>query len=892
MESFLEEVVSDLLNRETDFSNVILVVPGNRPKAFIKKTFKEKEYSGILPSTVSIEEFLMEVSGRQLIKGIPLWFKTFKAYRKMKDAKDLEDFLRWAPTLLKDFDDIDSSCIEAESLFSGLRSEERIKKWGKTLEIGQNEVLQNHIGFWGMAQTLYQQLHQQLKEDTLAYRGLLSRIALERIKTFSDNTSSHYYFVGFNALTKAEQGVIDHLCLENRAHCYWDTDVYYMENHNQEAGKFLRTYKKKQFHTPFHWEKAYFEQPKNIEIVSVPKQVSQAKFVGKKLGTFTNEQRKKTAIVLADEGLLPAVLNALPEEVNKLNITMGLPLSSVPVSYFFGTILKLHYNQEKFGQSGYFYYKDVLEVLSNPEFKGKWGAISSSIQQKIIRENKVFVTSEELCAEVPSLLQPLFESYKAPLPFLEAIVQWIDTLQEKEKMPKVEKEYLFRFQVIFQQLLEINEDEAYLKDFKILKKLYAQIVKSETLSFLGEPLVGLQLLGVLETRLLDFENIIVTSVNEGTFPVGRQENTFIPFVYRTMFGMNTFLENDAIYAYHFYHLLQRSKNVTLIYSTDAEGMGKGEPSRFLLQLEMESPHKISKKIATIEEKTFPTKAIEISKTEKVMERLHQWSRKISPSSLSTYLWNPLDFYERYVLGIRENEEVEEIAGDQTLGTIVHNTLEQLYLPYLGEILNEEIFLRIENNKDKILQHQFNELLLKGNKPRGKNLLIQTVASEMVAKAIEKDKWIAKANELCILDLEREYTADIALPDGRTIRFAGKIDRIDALEGIPRVIDYKTGGFLSTDIQITEKKIEHLSLDKKYSKAIQLLIYAYLYLSNAQEKEVSAGIFPLRYFSREVELLSIGEQTVLTKEAILEPMQQIIALIEEIIDPNVPFIEHP
>ena len=751
-----------------------------------------------------------------------------------------------------------------------------------------NEVMQNHIGFWVMAKVLYHKSHKHLLDEKLAYRGLLARKAVENLDQFLKSTTYKFYFVGFNAFTNAERQIVETMLSESKAECYWDSDSYYMNDDAQEAGLFLRKYKKQDIFKPFNWINSHFEENKKIEMISVPKQVGQAKYIGQKLKELSEEERNQTAIVLGDEQLLPSVLSSLPEEVQKLNITMGLPLKSVPLAYFFKSLFGLYYNREKFNNENKFYYKDVLNVLGNPSFKKFLRATSLKIQKEIIEENKIFISEEELQSQIEENFKPLFKNYKTPLSFVNGLIDWINLFQQNFELSDLENEYFFRFRSLFQQLLEILSAFNYVEDFKLLQQLYNQILNTETIAFLGEPLVGLQLLGVLETRLLDFKHIIFSSVNEGVFPIGRQENTFIPFDYRSKAKLNTFLENDAIYAYHFYRLIQRCESATFLYNTDSEGIGRGEPSRFLLQLDMESPHEIKKLIATPENTTLKYEELSIEKNLKVIEKLERWSQSISPSSLGTYLWNPIEFYERYVLGIRQDDEVEEVAGDQTLGNIVHNTIEQLYTPYIGRILHKKDFDEIRNNAEKVLFKNFDDLLLKGKKAQGKNILILNVAREMVNNVLDKDYFTAQQGELVFLALEKECEAEMELSNGRKIKFKGKIDRVDSFNGNVRVIDYKTGSFNARDLKVKETDLEKLGTDKKYAKAIQLLIYSYMYLNVSDYKEVSAGIFPLRFFSKHIELLSIFDEETLNRENILPVMQEIEHLIEEIFDEKINF----
>ena len=884
MKTFLTEVVEDLIARNTDFAHTTMVIPGVRPKSFIRKTFAELGYSGILPVLKTIEELLQDISGLKMVNSVPLLFAAYHSHLETAaEPQTFEDFLKFAPTLLKDFDDIDAALSNDRELLSYMISDERIKHWGVHMDIGLSEVMKNHLGFWTDAQALFYHLRQNLLDDKKAYRGLLARKAAENAEIFIQSSHHTWVFTGFNALTEAEFQIVQIFHKAGKSVNYWDVDKYYLNDEKQEAGAFLRQYKS-HFGSDFRFVNDNFIQPKSFKIVNVPRQETQAKFVGNYLSNLAPEERDKTAIVLADEQLLPAVLNALPEEVDKINITMGLPLKLVSVSDFFKHVFNLHLTREKFSKPDLYYYRNVLDILENPNFRNHFQPQLQKLRMYINSRNIIFLPVDainEYIAENPFF--SIFRKPDSPDELLETVIKWIDLLQENVEESAVQQEYLFRFRSIFMQLKDQTAELPYITSFKVLHQLYQQLLQMESVSFIGDPLVGLQLLGMLETRLLDFEHIILTGVNEGVLPLGRKENSYIPFEHRKTFGLNTFLENDAIYAYHFYRLIQRCKSAVFIYNSDND-MASSEPSRFLLQLQLESPHQPQQLIATPDYTKNATEPLEIVKTDKVFEILNEWKNRISPSSLNSYLYDPIQFYERQVLKIKDEEEVEEIAGDRTIGNIVHGVLQLLYEPFLNEILTPQHFLKIESEKDKIFQLVVKEHLKQNSREvEGKNVLILEVAKEMINNVLEKDKLAATENELIIKEVEKEYYKNFTTPGGLEVQFKGYIDRIDSLNGVTRILDYKTG---------TVKKLNMLSdkLDKMHehdgSQPLQLAVYAYM----SGLDHIESGIYPLRYFSQEIKKLSIDNSEDLTQESILPLMEQIGFLIDEIFDPAIPFSE--
>ena len=887
MKSFLSEVVDDLLLQEPDFATTTLIIPGIRPKAFIKKTFIEKEYQGILPKMQTIEELLQEISGLKLVTSVPLLFKAFEAYRKaVPEPKSFEDFLKFAPTLLKDFDDIDAALCDDKALLDNLISEERIKKWGANMDIGLSEVMKNHLGFWTDAKSMYYALRTALLQNQIAYRGLLSRQASEDVKNFAEHSSHFYYFIGFNALTNAEWKVLTQLYQAKKAKAYWDADTYYLLDDKQEAGDFLRQYKS-YFSDDFSFVGSHFNLNKNLTIVNVPKQETQAKYVGNFLKELSSEQRDKTAVVLADEQLLPAVLNALPQEVEKLNITMGMPLRMVSIAAFFKEVFALHMNREKFDKSGVYYFQNVLNIVENSNFRNYLLPESTVLKNEISKKNMIFVSQQMIAklAESNSFFS-IFNLAESPAAMLQNIIEWINLVYEKHNLIAIEQEFLFRFKSIFQQLLIQIQAHNFELNFKTVQQLYQQLLGMESVSFVGEPLVGLQLLGMLETRLLDFENIIITGVNEGTLPLGRRDNSFIPFDYRKFYGLNTFLENDAIYAYHFYRLIQRCQSATFLYNSDTEGLNNGEPSRFLLQLRLESPHQLQEIIATPDYNKSPLEAMQITKTPAVIDQINLWKNKISPSSLSNYLLNPIQFYQQQILHLQQEEEIEEIAGDRTIGNIVHGVLQHLYMDYCNEVLNEYHFKKIHAIKNEVFDKVSNDILLHEGEVRGKNVLVLTVAREMIENVLKKDELIAENHDLVIHALEQRFERTYVTPGGEMINFNGIIDRIDVVDGVKRILDYKTGTVKWEDLRIKSDNLEKLTKDYKGSKAIQLAIYAYM----LNEENVTSGIYPLRYFSQDIQNLQVDGNEQLTSENLACVMEQIGRLIDEILDSKIPFSE--
>lgn len=894
MEKFIDKVVSELIGSQMDLQHTTVVLPGNRPMLFFRKAFQQQLKNSILPRFISIDDFMAEVSGLQHISQIQLWFSAYQVYREITEMPDeFENFIKWIPTLLKDFDDIHSSLVNPREIFDYLISAERIKKWGQeNLEIGSNQLMSKHLHFWKMSAGLFHGLNEDLLSRQKAYRGLIYRKAVENLPVFlRDSARQEYVFAGLNALSNAESKIIFELNKLGKARLFWDSDAYYMNDENQEAGYFLRQYK--EILPEWNWEAEEFSKPKKIRAIGTGKRVGQAKYLHKILNEIPEEKLAETAVILADETLLPAVLSSLPEKIGSVNITMGFPLEKSTLAYFFRSVFELQMNREKLGNGKSFYYKNILDVIGNtvfqqPEFD------STKLGLRIRRENRIFNSPVFLQKELKgSIYAPLFEIHDEPVSFVNHLMQWTEELMRNKdiRINELDKEYVYRFSLLINQLAKELEGFHSVKNFKTLYILYTRLLHNETISFVGEPLEGLQLLGLLETRLLDFENVIVTSVNDGVIPPGRTENSFIPYDIRREMGMNTFTENDAVFAYHFYRLIQRAENVYFLYNTEADGLDSGEQSRFLTQIEIESGHSVEKQIALPAFAPEIHKPLEIQKTASVLNILTGWAEKgISASSLSTYLRNPIDFYQQQVLGVRDFEDAEETVGARILGNIVHNSLEELYKPLLGKILKEQDFIPLLENSDSALKHSFEKEYGKGDFLRGKNHLVYKIAHSFIQNVIQSDQEISKNNEFIIHNLEYQLYSDLKLSDGRAIKLKGIIDRIDEVNGVKRIIDFKTGGVEERALALNGDKMEKVFSDARFSKAMQLIFYAHLYFGNHRDLNVQFGIYPLKSPGKGLIPLKIDGEKIFDSEMLSLTREHLSHLIEEILNPEIPFVE--
>ncbi|MBV1887750.1 MAG: PD-(D/E)XK nuclease family protein, partial [Urechidicola sp.] len=472
------------------------------------------------------------------------------------------------------------------------------------------------------------------------------------------------------------------------------------------------------------------------------------------------------------------------------------------------------------------------------------------------------------------------------------------SLELKAFVNGVEKEYVYRFYTIFQQLQTLNSKFGHIQTIKTLHQFFVQLTGNEKLSFKGEPLEGLQLMGMLETRVIDFETVIITSVNEGVLPSSKSEQSFIPFDVKQHYNIPTYREKDAIFSYHFYRLLHRAKNIYFTYNTESDAFGSGEKSRFLTQLEHKvknSSHKIVSPVVSIIKEDLQ----EIKKTEKVVNSLTDLAKSgISPSALTTYINNPIDFYFQKILKLRDVEEVEETAAANTMGTVIHDTLEELYLPYINKVLDKDIIKKMRLLSGSLVEKYFSKEYKNGDISLGKNKLVFEVSKKLVDRFLAKElDEINKGKQIKIIALEQKLSSKIKIDAvDEPIKLHGIVDRVDEVDGVLRILDYKTGVVKSTQLRITDFSV--MSDDYKYTKALQVMLYAYIYLkNNTINQPMEAGIISLRNLKDGVLKMNFAEKQggkdfSITEDRIDDFLVEIKRLLTEIFNLEIPFLENP
>jgi hypothetical protein len=843
MKPFLEKIADRLLRKyPITMEGAAVVLPSKRAVVFLKHYLSQKIDKPIfLPEFYSIEEFIEKLSGLQVLDNISLQFRLYQAYIKSPPKKidSFDDFLKWSNVLLHDFNEIDRSLVDATSIYLNLKDVKELDRWSVedwSLSEESLSVMQtDYIGFFEGILSWYNDFNLSLLEESLAYQGMTYKLAANEINTV-DIKWNKVWFVGLNALTKSEQTIIDFLKKKDIARVFWDADVFYYNNPLHEAGGFLRQQRERWSEIDFEGVGEYFNKPKeSFNVVACPKNITQAKVAAEIITGFTKSDLddSNTAIVLADETLLFPVLHNLPSDIKQLNVTMGSPLKNSTLFAFIEVIFKLQIHVIKYKRRS-FYYKDILAVIDHPYFSKIIDLnIVIEFKQFIIKDNIVFISKSNIVTyfKENSLANMIFSIWGD----VDQALQTFMVIVEQLRLPlvgkkgSIESEVLatfFKSLIIVTKLIAENKFEIELKTLQVVMQ---QLVAKETIPFKGEPLKGVQLMGILETRTLDFKNVIMLSVNEGKLPKGKSVNSFIPYDMKRYFKLPTYSDSDAVFSYHFYRLLQRAKNITLIYNSETDDFGSGEKSRFITQL-------LSEYKGEIKDFVYKGVDLEISNTTNISIEnkgltiaIQQWAKNgVSPSAINKYNNCSLSFYYHYLAKIRMDDVVDEYADASTIGTAIHDTLDKSYP--LG-VLSEQF---IKENTSTILEgieDKFVSVLSDQAMKEGKNYLSLQIAKKLTADFLALEiqllkKAAANNRQINIIGKEEGLMHYINV-DGIDFHLIGKLDRVDFEGDTLRIIDYKTGKVEQHEVLFTE--FDELIDNPKKSKAFQLLMYAYLYL---------------------------------------------------------------
>lgn len=913
MQTFLSEIANRIQREHpTNLNQVTIVFNNRRSGLFLRRQFAQMDNNSFfLPHIIGMDQFIHDLGNLEIIPNEFLLFELFDIHRKIDSSEhrleNFDEFISFGDLMLNDFSEIDLYCVNAQTLFSNLHDIKSIGEWD--IETGRLTPFQEkYLAFYKALYTYYSQLHERLLAKHQAYGGMAYRYVAENIDILSKSDTRFLYFVGFNALSTSEEKIISYYIKRGYGQYLPDGDPYYYNNLEQEAGHFLR----KHFplsNTPTPFENHFTQNHKEITIVSCPENIAQCKYTGdliaKQLNNESNDTIEQTAIILADESLLLPTLNALPKEISNANVTMGYPFTSTSCN---SLILKLFYLYQH-AQNNKFYHHDISDILTDP-------LISQTLiphhtykqyEQTIINEHIVYTDFDFINQHLKILgsdITPIDFIFSKPSPtpdeFIAITTQIAEFLHTNiSSNNKKEREALSCLTEIIQYFQELQQQYHYIDSIDTLLKIYLRLSQKISVPFYGEPLLGLQILGVLETRNLDFKRVILLSANEGILPSGKTPNTLIPYNLKCAFGIPTFHEKDAVYAYNFYRLIQRAEEVFILYSTESDGMGKGEHSRFIQQIRDELSKTYPNNIKIHEEVLSSTNHLPqtslpdtFQKTPAIIQQLHKIAQLgFSPSALNKYRNCPLEYYYENVLHLQEVEDNTENIEQNELGTYIHNILQNVYS------LDSDCNIRINtlqqaiNDIDNLLTQTINNYFQHGRSHLGRNHLLESIAKTQVTNFLQDEiKRIENGHTIRILGLEKKLERPLTIEVNgltETVKITGIADRIDLCDGLIRVIDYKSGKVKEADVKVQKSDPTPHDIPDKW---FQLMQYSWLYRPYANNDEpLVSGIFPLGNLHSELLEAQWDKTRLMTDQQIANFELMLKKIIEEILNPQIPFI---
>lgn len=888
---FLSQIASAYYKAEgQEIKEFCFVFPNRRAGLFFQKQIGDIATEPLFsPAIMTIKDLFSLLSGLNSIDRLDSLFKLFKIYIELSGSKEtFDEFLFWGDVILGDFDDVDKYLVDAKRLFANVKDLKDIgndysflsKKqleavqtfWSNFLPVGESEKKEKFRATWEILYPLYLKFKEVLETAGVGYEGMIYRKTAEAILDKGDNIHSvtdklsmfkGVVFVGFNALSACEKVLLETLKKAGKADFYWDFSGELITDVNNKSSLFMRE-NIIRFPSRFKLDLSP-TVPCEIEVIGVPSAVGEARMVSRivsKVGGGLN-----TAVVLPDESLLMPVLYSIPQEVESVNVTMGYPLKFGSVVSLMQSIMEL--------QKGPFYYRRVLPVLRHHYIKMVAKEKASLLMRKIVESNMVYVNESEFY-EHP-LLKMIFRHAPDVSAYMLEILEYLNNSAE---LTKIEKEFVYFFYTAVSRLGDLHIPV----NIDTYCKLLMQIVNSTSIPFKGEPLAGLQIMGVLETRALDFDNIIICSMNDGVFPSKAPANSFIPFNLRKGFGLPDYEFKDGVTAYHFYRLICRASKVFLLYDTRSEGMQTGEMSRFIHQLKYHYQLPLKESIATFKVTSHNRDAIVIEKSPAISETVSDLFLKggkgaLSASSINTFIDCPLKFYFQFVKGVAEEESVSEEVEADTFGSIFHKAIELLYQDYKGKTVSCEMLDKLYADIPKIEKAVADAFynVLKINEIKGRNLLIQKLIIRYIQQTIFYDKRIAPFE---YVNSEQKYRYDFTLENGMVVALKGFFDRIDRRKGVTRIVDYKTGkGGLSF------RTLEDLfdTTSKSRNKiAFQMILYALMIDS---KDSVTISPYLLRELFRDTDLEMVVDKEILEEFSIL-----LNSTLMKIFDSGTPFIQ--
>ena len=941
MESFLKLVAADLYKHtEGNLAHTAVVFPNKRAGLFFNEYLAQESESPIWsPAYVSISELFRSLSPWEVGDPVKLVCELYKIFRReTQSTETLDDFYFWGEMLISDFDDADKNKVDTDKLFSNLQDlrnimddytfiddeqEEAIRQFFQNFSIERRTALKERfISLWDVLGNIYKGFRESLASQNIAYEGMMYRHVIEHLDV-DKLPYEKYVFVGFNVLSKVEHTLFTQLKDAGKAVFYWDYDEFYMKENRQavthEAGEFIRR-NLRDFPSPLSGELfKNLSKPKEVHYIASSTENAQARYQPQWIRNNLTTPEKETAVVLCNEALLQPVLHSLPAEVKHVNITMGFPLSQTPVYSFLIALLELHTHGFNF-KSGRYTFQSVVTLLKHPYTRQLTGQ-AELLEKELTRNNRFYPLPGELGKDefLTRLFTPLSGNLNLCIRLSETLQQVAGIYQantsgteDTDAFNQLYRESLFKAYTTINRFRTLIEEDELTVQSETFRRLLVKVLSATNIPFHGEPAIGMQVMGVLETRNLDFRHLVLLSVNEGQLPKSGGDSSFIPYNLRKAFGMTTIEHKIAVYAYYFYRLLQRAERITLMYNTSSDGLNRGEWSRFMLQFLIEWPHPITRQFLEAGQSPQGTSPITVEKTPDVMRRMQSLfdvranpKAKFSPSALNYYLDCPLKFYYRYVAGLSAPDEVSAEIDSATFGSIFHYAAEHIYkdLTTHGKVINKEALETLLRNEVKLQDYvdtAFKKLFFnvpQNEKPEynGVQLINSAVIARYLKQLLQNDLRYAPFTFIAS-EMEVDEPIDIQTPKGVIkSRIGGIIDRMDSKDGTLRIVDYKTGGDADTPPHVESLFIP----DKKRSNYVfQTFLYAAIMCRKQPTMKIAPALLYIHRAATETysPVIQMGEPRK-PKEAVedfskyeKEYRERLQGLLEEIFNPEKSFTQ--
>lgn len=917
---FTDQIADYIFEQQLDVKHLTIVLPSERAVRYISSSlYKRNGKPMIAPEMLTIDRWVRKHATKTIVDRTRLLVKLFNVQLENPvDPKDLsfDEFQTWGQTLLSDFDEIDRYMLDAKQVFRNLADIREIENWSFN-STDLTPAQKRFMEFWERLPHYYFRLNELLDQENLCYAGKAYRELAENIdRLFKMDKNRVFLFAGFNALSEAELSIMKQLHRMGRAHILIDADKFYLDHPVHEAGLFLRnTINELDLKEPSFVQNRLLTDKKSIEIIECPQQTGQVKAAATILDRINKEELDDTLVLLADESLVTPLLRNIPAKVGNANISLGLPIRNTALRTWIELVFSIQENKQRFKTEA-LYFQDLQKFWNHPfsiaSMNDEERSQITALELESIQKNRIFRNAESVRISVKfdRLLSLFHQKWENNWELAMQCVRNINAhlMEELDDSDLLNRALVSSFDESIIDFENITKEGLPAMNLKSFKGLLQQHWMNKSIAYHGNPITGLQVMGLLETRLLDFRNIIVIGLNEGKMPPTNPIQTMIPMDLRAWLKLPTPREKQGLFAHHFYRLMHHCENLWVTFSSAKEAIGSNEASRYLMQLELELSRlnegiEWTKSLYSIaEDEVKESSSVQIQKTPEISSKIDQiFERSLSASAINKYLQCPLDFYYRYIMEFGEEDDFEEDLESRTIGSFIHNVLETLYKPFsrhdqegrpvhpAPRNLTSYDVEQMKGHVDQLMFEQFMERFDRDRKSfeTGKNLLSFNMAKALTTRILDKEiEFLKQQTEpvfIEFLELKMKTPVSISVHgQEKKIMLSGIIDRIDSIGGKYRIVDYKSGKVEDSDaiIDLGNEEKGILEIYKKAKHAIQLAMYSYMLRENFKIKANEVGLLSLVKVSKG--LITLNEKNGATLEMITDKFPEFLqAFLEEL-----------